>query len=71
MVVLTPIWALIEWQDNGGFERFSSNGEPGSWELWILPIGGIWAFVIAATGLWTYLRRPGRTHRAGWPLKVR
>lgn len=29
MIVLTPLWALIEWQDNGGFERFSNNSRPG------------------------------------------
>ena len=23
MIVLTPIWALVEWQSNGGFERWS------------------------------------------------
>ena len=36
MVVLTAIWALIEWQDNGAFERFSNDGNPGDWEPWIL-----------------------------------
>ena len=46
MVVLTPVNALIEWQDNGGFERFSRNSQPGSWEPWILFVGGIWALVI-------------------------
>jgi hypothetical protein len=33
MVVLTPLWALIEWQDNGGFERWSNNSQPGGPEL--------------------------------------
>jgi hypothetical protein len=32
MVVLTPLWALIEWQDNGGFERWSNNSRPGDWQ---------------------------------------
>jgi hypothetical protein len=58
MVVLTPLWALIEWQDNGGFERFSGNGEPGNWEPWIFYVGGIWAFVIALFALYVYLARP-------------
>jgi hypothetical protein len=46
MAVLTPVNVLIEWQDNGGFERLSRNSQPGSWEPWILIVGGIWAGVI-------------------------
>ena len=49
MVVLTPLWALLEWQDNGGFERWSENSQPGDWDPWILAVGGIWA--LAALGL--------------------
>jgi hypothetical protein len=48
MVVLTPLWALIEWQDNGGFERWSNNSQPGDWDPWILAVGGIWALSILA-----------------------
>jgi hypothetical protein len=47
IVVLAPLNALIEWQDNGGFQRFSGNSQPGSWDPWILYVGGIWALVIA------------------------
>jgi hypothetical protein len=47
MLVLMPINVLIEWQDNGGFERFSTNSQPGSWDPWILHVGGIWALVVA------------------------
>jgi len=47
MIMLTPLNALIEWQDNGGFQRFSRNSQPGSWDPWTLFIGGIWALVIA------------------------
>ena len=46
MIVLTPVNVLIEWQDNGGFERISRNSQPGSWELWIVLAGGIWAGVV-------------------------
>ena len=47
MVVLTPLWALIEWQDNGGFERWSSNGRPGDWDPLVdLIVGGVWALAI-------------------------
>jgi hypothetical protein len=49
MVVLTPLWALIEWQDNGGFERWSDNSRPGDWDPWILTVAGIWA--LSALGL--------------------
>lgn len=46
MIVLTPVNVLIEWQDNGGFQRISRNSQPGSWDPWILFAGGIWAGVI-------------------------
>ena len=58
MIVLTPLWALIEWQDNGGFERFGNDSQPGEWEPWILYAGGIWALVIAIFALQVYLHRP-------------
>jgi hypothetical protein len=58
MIVLTPLWALIEWQDNGGFERWSDNSQPGDWEPWILSIAGVWALVIAILALRVYLHRP-------------
>jgi hypothetical protein len=55
MIVATPLWALIEWQDNGDFERFSANSQPGSWEPWILYVGGIWAGSIAALAVWLHV----------------
>jgi len=58
MIVLTPVWALIEWQDNGGFEGFSNDSQPGEWEPWILYIGGVWALVIAIFALWVFFDRP-------------
>jgi hypothetical protein len=62
MVVIMPLNALIEWQDNGGFERVSRNSQPGSWDPWVLYIGGIWAIVIAALALRVYIDRP-KNHR--------
>lgn len=61
MLIVTPLWALIEWQDNGGFERWSDNSRPGSWEPWILYVGGIWALVVATLAVRTYVqeRRSG------------
>jgi hypothetical protein len=58
MIVLTPLWALIEWQDNGGFERLSGNGQPGSWEPWILYVAGFWALGVAIVALHAYFGRP-------------
>lgn len=58
MVVIAPLNVLIEWQDNGSFERLSSNSQPGSWDPWVLEIGGIWALVIAGLGLVVYIDRP-------------
>lgn len=51
--VLAPLWALIEWQDNGSFERWSTNSNPGDWDPWILTVGAIWAVAAAAHVLWT------------------
>jgi hypothetical protein len=74
MLVSTPLWALIEWQDNGDFERFSNNSQPGSWEPWILYVGGIWAAVIAAFAAHAYITRPtaaGETDREGSRARAR
>jgi hypothetical protein len=56
MLVVTPLWALIEWQDNGGLERWSSDSQPGSWEPWVLYVGGIWAFAVVLIALRPYVR---------------
>jgi hypothetical protein len=63
MTIGTPLWALIEWQDNGAFERFSADSQPGSWEPWIFYVGGIWAGVILLLALWVHIegRRPRGT----------
>jgi H+/Cl- antiporter ClcA len=58
MAVLTPLWALIEWQDNGGFERWSNNSSPGDWEPWILYVALIWGLVVGIAALKTYFDRP-------------
>jgi hypothetical protein len=57
MIVLTPLWALIEWQDDGGFQRFSNDSQPGEWEPWILYVGALWAAVVAIFALSVYLDR--------------
>lgn len=68
MIVGIPLNVLIEWQDNGAFERFSGNSQPGSWDIWMVEIGGGWAAVIAVMALWTYYKRPERHVRAGTGL---
>ena len=58
MVVLAPVNVLIEWQDNGGFQRVSRDSQPGSWDPWILFAGAIWAGVIVVVfALPVYLDR--------------
>jgi hypothetical protein len=68
MVVITPLNVLIEWQDNGAFERLSRNSRPGSWDPWVLYIGGIWALVIAGLALVVYADRP-KSSRGGNHLR--
>jgi hypothetical protein len=58
MVVLTPVWALVEWQDNGGFERWSDNSQPGDWEPWILYIALAWGLFVAIAAVKVYFDRP-------------
>ena len=58
MLVLTPLWALIEWQDNGGFQRFSDNSTPGDWDPWILILAGVWALVVAVLAIRVACERP-------------
>jgi hypothetical protein len=61
MIVITPLNALIEWQDNGDFERFSGDSQPGSWDPWVLYVAGIWAAAVVLIALWMYL---------DWPRKL-
>jgi hypothetical protein len=58
IVVLTPVWALVEWQSNGGFQRWSTNSQPGDWEPWILYVALIWGLVVAIMALKVYFDRP-------------
>jgi 2TM domain len=58
MVVLTPVWLLVEWQDNGSFKHWSNNGHPGDWEPWILYVALIWGLVVAIKALQAYFDQP-------------
>jgi len=70
MLVVAPLNALIEWQDNGHFQRISADSRPGSWDPWVLEIGGIWALVIAALALVVFLDRPPSPSRADHPRRL-
>ena len=69
MVVLTPVWLLVEWQDNGAFKHWSSNGNPGDWEPWILYVVLIWGLIVGIAALKAYFDRP--TTDAEVDLEVR
>jgi len=60
MVVLTPIWALTQWQDNGAFKHFdfSPDGGAGDWEPWILYVALVWGLIVAIHALKVYFDRP-------------
>ena len=58
IAVLTPVWALVEWQDNGGFERWSDNSQPGDWEPWILYVALVWGLILAIAALRVHFDRP-------------
>ena len=58
MIVLTPIWALVEWQSAGGFARFSDRDQPGDWEPWLLYIAIPWGLYVAYVALRTHFDRP-------------
>ena len=58
MVTLTAVWALVQSQDNGAFERVSGGDNPGDWEPWILYVALIWGFFLAADALKTFFDRP-------------
>lgn len=58
MIVLTPLWALIQWQDNGGFQRFSDNSNSGDWQPWIFYVALVWGGIVALQAVKAYFDRP-------------
>jgi len=58
MLVLTSIWMLVEWQDNGAFERFSGGNNPGDWEPWIAYVALIWGFFVVLDAMRVLFDRP-------------
>lgn len=57
MVVLIPIWLIVEWQSAGGFERWSDGDKPGDWDPWILWIAVPWFLWVAFVALRAYFER--------------
>ena len=62
-LVLTPIWALTQWQDNGAFKHFdfTPDGTRGDWEPWILYVFLVWGGILAIDALKVYFDRPVTT----------
>jgi hypothetical protein len=58
MIMLIPLWIIVEWQSAGGFERFSDGAKPGDWEPWILYIAVPWGLCVAFIALSAYFDRP-------------
>jgi hypothetical protein len=58
MIIGIPLSALIEWQDNGTFERIGTDSRPGSWDPWMLSVGAVWAAGIAVFAIWVHVNRP-------------
>jgi hypothetical protein len=59
MIVLTPVWALTQWQTSGGFERWSTDhSQPGDWEPWILYVALVWGLFLGISALKVYFDRP-------------
>ena len=60
MFVLTCVWAITQWSDNGSFERldFSPEGAPGPWEPWIVYPGLIWGLFVAIDALKVHFDQP-------------
>lgn len=57
MVVLIPVWLVVEWQSAGGFERWSDGGKPGDWDPWILWIAVPWFLWVAFVCVHAYIDR--------------
>jgi len=58
MGAMTAAWVLVEWSDNGAFERFSGGNNHGDWEPWILYVALVWGFFVALDALKVHFDRP-------------
>jgi 2TM domain len=59
MVVLTPVWAVSQYLESGGWpQRLSPNGNPGDWSPWIVWVALAWGFYVALSAIAVHARRP-------------
>lgn len=60
MAVLTCVWIITQWSDNGSFERldFSPEGAAGAWEPWIVYPGSIWGLLVVIDAIKVHFDRP-------------
>lgn len=59
MLVLVPVWLVVEYLSAGGWpERLSNNGNPGDWNPWIVWVALGWGFYVLMTAVAIHLRRP-------------
>ena len=57
MVVLMPVWLLVEWQSKGGFKRWSDAGNRGDWDAWFLYIAIPWLLWVVFVCVRAYVDR--------------
>ena len=57
MIVLIPVWLLVEWQTAGAFKRWSEAGKPGDWDAWFLYIAVPWFLWVAFVCVRAYVDR--------------
>ena len=59
MLVLVPVWVIVEYLSVGGWpERLSNNGNPGDWNPWIVWVALGWGFYVLLTAVAIHVRRP-------------
>ncbi len=57
MIVLVPVWLLVEWQSAGAFKRWSEAGKPGDWDAWFLYIAVPWFLWVVFVCVRAYVDR--------------
>jgi hypothetical protein len=75
-ILLTTLWVVNQWQDNGALKSFGHEGEAGQWNptLWALAVG-IWGLIVGIMALRVHFEQPGegrigrmKFHVAAWVL---
>ena len=59
MLVLTPVWAVSQYLESGGWpQRLSPNGNPGDWSPWLVWVALAWGFYVGLSAVAIHYRRP-------------